>query len=63
MTQSQQLTVVRNLNEIFYEPVFRSDDIMRNYRVIPNVKHVMNVYTAAALTKIVEVLLNLFSGK
>ena len=43
------------LNEIFYEPVFRSDDIMRNYRVIPNVKHVMNVYSAAALTKIVEV--------
>ena len=27
-----------NLNEIFYEPVFRSDDIMRNYRVLPNVK-------------------------
>jgi len=44
-----------NLNEIFYEPVFRSDDLMRNYRVIPNVKHKMNVYTAAALTKIVEV--------
>jgi len=43
-----------DLNEIFYEPVFRSDDIMRNYRVIPNVKHVMNVYTSAALTKIVE---------
>ena len=43
-----------NLNEIFYEPVFRSDDIMRNYRVIPNVKHKMNVYTSAALTKIVE---------
>ena len=43
-----------NLNEIFYEPVFRSDDIMRNYRVIPNVKHVMNVFTAASLTKIVE---------
>ena len=42
------------LNELFYEPVFRSDDIMRNYRVIPNVKHVMNVYTSAALTKIVE---------
>ena len=42
-----------NLNEIFYEPVFRSDDIMRNYRVIPNVKHKMNVYTSAALTKIV----------
>ena len=40
-----------NLNEIFYEPVFRSDDIMRNYRVIPNVKHKMNVYTSAALTK------------
>ena len=43
-----------NLNEIFYEPVFRSDDLMRNYRVIPNVKHMMNVYTAASLTKIVE---------
>ena len=42
------------LNEIFYEPVFRSDDIMRNYRVIPNVKHKMNVYTSAALTKIVR---------
>ena len=42
------------LNEIFYEPVFRSDDIMRNYRVIPNVKHKMNVYTSAALTKIVD---------
>ena len=23
-----------NLNEIFYEPVFRSDDIMRNYTVM-----------------------------
>ena len=43
-----------NLNEIFYEPVFRSDELMRNYRVIPNVKHKMNVYTAASLTKIVE---------
>ena len=43
-----------NLNEIFYEPVFRSDDLMRNYRVIPNVKHKMNVYTSAALTKIVQ---------
>ena len=42
-----------NLNEIFYEPVFRSEDIMRNYRVIPNVKHKMNVFTSAALTKIV----------
>ena len=41
------------LNELFYEPVFRSDDIMGNYRVIPNVKHKMNVYTSAALTKIV----------
>lgn len=42
------------MNEILYEPVFRSDDIMRNYRVIPNVKHKMNVYTSAALTKIVD---------
>tara|TARA_R100000664_G_scaffold22210_1_gene31642 strand:+ start:244 stop:1251 length:1008 start_codon:yes stop_codon:yes gene_type:complete len=43
-----------SLNEMFYEPVFKSDDIMRNYRVIPNVKHKMNVYTSAALTKIVQ---------
>ena len=43
-----------NLNGIFYEPVFRSDEIMRNYRVIPNVKHKMTVFTAAPLTKIVE---------
>jgi hypothetical protein len=43
-----------NLNEIFYEPVFRSDDLMRNYRVIPNVKRTQNVFTAAPLTKIVE---------
>ena len=43
-----------NLNELFYEPVFRSDDIMRNYRVLPNVKHKMNVFTSAALTKIVQ---------
>ena len=27
---------------------------MRNYRVIPNVKHKMNVFTSAALTKIVN---------
>ena len=27
---------------------------MQNYRVIPNVKHKMNVYTSAALTKIVQ---------
>ena len=43
-----------SLNNLFYEPVFRSDDIMRNYRVIPNVKHKMNVYTSLALTKIVQ---------
>lgn len=51
-----------NLNEIFYEPVFRSDDIMRNYRVIPNVKHKMNVYTSAALTNIVQPYLACSSG-
>ena len=44
----------QDLNGIFYEPVFRSDNIMRNYRVIPNVKHKMNVFTAAPLTKIVN---------
>ena len=43
-----------DLNGIFYEPVFRSDELMRNYRVIPNVKREMNVYTAAPLTKIVQ---------
>ena len=43
-----------NLNQIFFEPVFKSDDIMRNYRVIPNVKHKMNIYTSAALKKIVK---------
>lgn len=42
-----------NLNEIFYEPTFRSEDILANYRVIPNVKHKMNVFAAAPLTKIV----------
>jgi|TARA_Y100000289_G_scaffold47221_1_gene47458 hypothetical protein len=51
-----------NLNEIFYEPVFRSDNIMGNYRVIPNVKHKMNVYTSAALTKIVQVYTTCSSG-
>jgi len=43
-----------NLNQLFFEPVFKSDEIMRNYRVIPNVKHKMNVYTSASLKKIVQ---------
>lgn len=43
-----------NLNEIFFEPTFRSDDILGNYRVIPNVKHDINVFSSANLTKIVE---------
>lgn len=43
-----------DLNQLFFEPVFKSDDIMRNYRVIPNVKRTMNVYTSAALKKIVQ---------
>lgn len=43
-----------NLNEIFFEPTFRSDDILGNYRVIPNVKHKMNVFTSSNLTKIVK---------
>lgn len=43
-----------NLNEIFYEPTFRSDEILANYRVIPNVKHKMSVFAAAPLTKIVN---------
>jgi len=43
-----------NLNQLFFEPVFKSDEIMRNYRVIPNVKHKMSVYTSASLKKIVQ---------
>jgi hypothetical protein len=43
-----------NLDQLFFEPVFKSDEIMRNYRVIPNVKHKMNVYTSASLKKIVQ---------
>ena len=43
-----------NLNQMFFEPVFKSDNILQNYRVIPNVKHKINVYTSAALKKIVR---------
>lgn len=40
-------------NELFLEPIFRDSDIMQ-FRVIPNVKHKMNLYTADALSCIVK---------
>ena len=43
-----------NLNEIFYEPTFRSEDVLSRYRVIPNVKDKMNIFLSANLTKIVK---------
>jgi hypothetical protein len=43
-----------NLNEIFYEPTFRSEDVLSRYRVIPNVKDRMNIFLSANLTKIVK---------
>jgi len=43
-----------NLNEIFYEPTFRSEDVLSRYRVIPNVKNEMNIFLSANLTKIVK---------
>tara|TARA_R110000824_G_scaffold314624_6_gene501472 strand:+ start:4795 stop:5778 length:984 start_codon:yes stop_codon:yes gene_type:complete len=42
-----------NFNELFLEPIFRDSDLMQ-FRVIPNVKHVMNLYTADALSCIVQ---------
>jgi len=42
-----------NFNELFLEPIFRDSDLMQ-FRVIPNVKHKMNLYTADALSCIVK---------
>ena len=42
-----------NFAELFLEPIFRDSDLMQ-FRVIPNVKHVMNLYTADALSCIVQ---------
>tara|TARA_R100000655_G_scaffold24_2_gene148 strand:+ start:17163 stop:18143 length:981 start_codon:yes stop_codon:yes gene_type:complete len=42
-----------NFSELFLEPVFRDSDLMQ-FRVIPNVKHKMNLYTADALSCIVK---------
>jgi len=41
-----------NFSELFLEPIFRDSDIFQ-FRVIPNVKHKMNLYTADALSCIV----------
>tara|TARA_R100001440_G_scaffold1183_8_gene3934 strand:- start:2579 stop:3649 length:1071 start_codon:yes stop_codon:yes gene_type:complete len=35
------------------EPIFRSDDVMQNYTVLPNVKYKQNVLLATGLNKIV----------
>jgi hypothetical protein len=42
-----------NFSTLFLEPIFRDSDIMQ-FRVIPNVKHKMNLYTADALSCIVK---------
>jgi hypothetical protein len=42
-----------NFSELFLEPIFRDSDIFQ-FRVIPNVKHTMNLYTADALSCIVK---------
>ena len=42
-----------NFSELFLEPIFRDSDIFQ-FRVIPNVKHKMNLYTADALSCIVK---------
>ena len=42
-----------NFSTLFLEPIFRDSDLMQ-FRVIPNVKHVMNLYTADALGCIVQ---------
>jgi hypothetical protein len=42
-----------NFNELFLEPIFRDSDLMQ-FRVIPNVKYKMNLYTADALSCIVK---------
>ncbi len=39
--------------QMLLEPIFRSDDIMRNYTVYPNVKFKQNVLLAPGLNKIV----------
>ena len=42
-----------NFNELFLEPIFRDSDLMQ-FRVIPNVKFKMNLYTRTALSCIVK---------
>ncbi|QDP63202.1 MAG: hypothetical protein Unbinned5930contig1000_45, partial [Prokaryotic dsDNA virus sp.] len=43
-----------NFNEMFLQPVFTDEDIMSNYRVIPNVRHTMNLYKADPLSCVVQ---------
>ena len=42
-----------NFSTLFLEPIFRESDLMQ-FRVIPNVKYKMNLYTADALSCIVQ---------
>lgn len=42
-----------NFSTLFLEPIFRESDLMQ-FRVIPNVKYKMNLYTADALSCIVK---------
>jgi hypothetical protein len=42
-------------SQILLEPMFRSDDIMRNYSVYPNVKYKQNILMAEKLTDITAV--------
>lgn len=44
----------QNFNEIFLQPIFTDEDIMSNFRVIPNVRHTMNLYNADELSCIVQ---------
>ena len=41
-----------DFSDLFLEPIFRDSDIFQ-FRVIPNVKHTMNLYTADALSCVV----------
>lgn len=43
-----------NFNEMFLQPVFTDENIMANYRVIPNVRHTLNLYKADPLSCVVQ---------
>ena len=49
------LYVGTTASNILLEPMFRSDDIMRNYSLYPNVKYKQNILMADKLTSITAV--------